>query len=281
MTTCNLCGSDKTTPLYKGNVKCQSCGLIFIDPIPNNLQDFYDKDYYSLNTEPLQLEWLQIFLYKIKVWTIFNRFMRTIKIVPGGNLLDIGCGSGSFLRIVKKLGMNCYGVEPSKFDKSFAEANDFHIFNGVLEDAHYPDNFFDCITLNHVLEHTRDPMVTLSECKRILKEDGLIRIAVPQSASLAHWLFGENWVQLDAPRHLFTFSTHNLCEYAMKTGLHVKKIRYVSAPFSFGVKSKLMFALLYPLSFLCNRLHIGDTVEIVLRKRKTYKLGPLNIIEKQ
>jgi hypothetical protein len=55
-------------------------------------------------------------------------------------------------------------------------------------------------------------------------------------------------------------------------GLLIKKIRYVSSPMGFGVKSKVMFALLYPLSFICNRLHIGDTVEVVLRKPKEYKI---------
>jgi len=177
MINCNLCGSTDSTPLYKGNVKCANCGLIFIAPVPINLQDFYKDDYYSFSTEPLQLEWLQIFLYKIRIWTIFNRFLRSIKIVKGGNLLDIGCGSGAFLKLVKGLGMNVWGVEPGKF----IPQEGINIFHGILEDAKYPDNFFDCITLNHVLEHTENPMNTLQECKRILKEDGMIRIAVPNS----------------------------------------------------------------------------------------------------
>ena len=262
MINCNLCGSTDSTPLYKGNVKCANCGLIFIAPVPINLQDFYKDDYYSFSTEPLQLEWLQIFLYKIRIWTIFNRFLRSIKIVKGGNLLDIGCGSGAFLKLVKGLGMNVWGVEPGKF----IPQEGINIFHGTLEQARYPDEFFDTVCLNHVLEHTDDPMATLKECKRVLKQDGIIRIAVPQTSSLAHWLLKENWPHLDYPRHLYNFSTQNLKDYTEKVGLKVKKIRYISAPSGFGVKNKFTFALLYPLSFICNRLRIGDVVEVCLEK---------------
>ena len=262
MTACNLCGSTDNIPLYKGNVKCNQCGLIFIEKIPNNLQDYYKDDYYSFDTKDLPLKGLQIFLYKLGIWTPCNRFLRTIKIVKNGNLLDIGCGSGSFLKIVKELGMNCYGVEPGMF----IPQEGINIFHGTLEQAKYPDEFFDTVCLNHVLEHTDDPMATLKECKRVLKQDGIIRIAVPQTSSLAHWLLKENWSHLDYPRHLYNFSTDNLCEYAKIVGLKVKKIRYISAPSGFGVKSKFTFALLYPLSFICNRLRIGDVVEVCLEK---------------
>ena len=104
------------------------------------------------------------------------------------------------------------------------------------------------------------------EICRILKKDGLIRIAVPQTNSLAHWLLRENWSHLDYPRHLYNFSTRNLKDYATKMSLRIKKIRYISAPSGFGVKNKFTFALLYPLSFICNRLRIGDVVEVCLEK---------------
>lgn len=265
---CNLCESEDTKPLYKGNVECKKCGLIFQDPIPD-ISLCYPDDYYSYSTNRLPLENLQVFLHKIKIWTPMNRFLRTIKVVPGGNLLDVGCGSGAFLHIAKKLNMNCYGVEPGSFDVNHAEENGFNIYHGFLEDAKYPDNFFDCITMNHSLEHMNDPMSAFKEAHRILKSDGLLRIAVPQSKSLAHWLFKENWIQLDPPRHLFNFSTSCLKSYADKTGFKVKKIRYVSSPMGFGVKNKWLFALLYPISTLCNFLHVGDTVEMVLRKKRT------------
>ena len=279
--------------------ECRNCGLVFINPQPSpkEISRHYPKGYYSFGISDMKFKRFQIFLYKTyfsdednrniflrAVFMPFRRILRTIKIVEDGKFLDVGCGSGDFLQIPKELGFECYGVEPGNFDAKSAKKRGFRIFHGTLREAGYKEDFFDVITLNHVFEHMDDPSGTLKELKRILKKDGMIRIAVPQKRSLAYWIFGRYWVQLDAPRHFFIYSESTLRTYAKKSGLKVSSVRYVSSPFQFTqsviywakdkdlrwlgriFETKIAFLILFPLSFACNRLHIGDSIEIILSK---------------
>lgn len=309
---CDLCGGNNFTQLYEsydkmhnieGNYnlnKCINCGLIFINPQPvlNELMKHYPSEgYYSLKkdvdksgfTKLLEMTYYEkkrTLLTPFKL--IFSPFPRTLITVKQGRYLDVGCGRGDFLLFPKMEGMDCYGVELGDFDNEFAANNKLEIFHGNLKDADYPDNFFDVISLNHVYEHVDKPMETITELHRILKPGGKIVLATPQSKSLAHWLFGKNWVQLDTPRHLFIYNTKTLISYANKAGLKLNKVRYNSQPFQFlgsvyyfwssirgkrpelvksnFVKNKVLFFMLLPLSHLVNFLKIGDQVELILQK---------------
>jgi SAM-dependent methyltransferase len=132
--------------------------------------------------------------------------------VENGNLLDIGCGTGGFLRNMQTLGWNVFGVEP---DVNAVERgrkfNNINIFEGTLEKAAFPDETFDAITLIHVIEHLDDPTRTLREIYRILKKDGTFVIITPNIGSLCHKKFRQFWYHLDIPRHLNMFSPKSLC----------------------------------------------------------------------
>jgi len=316
---CNLCKAKHFKRILESNdlmynikrrytlSKCLNCGLIFVNPQPStkDLEKHYPRNYYSFFGETRPISKFEILLYRtygssngnifFKLLLLpFKRTIRTLNIpshkeknVKCPKFLDVGCGSGNFLRKAKTLGFECYGVEPGEFDKKFAEKNGFMIFSGTLKDAKYPQGFFDDITFNHVFEHVEDPLTTLKESKRILKKGGIINITVPQGRNLAFWLFRRYWVQLDVPRHLFIYDESTLREYAKQAGLEVKSVRYISSSFQFtgsliyiarargwkflerffrGVGGRIFFAILYPIAFICNRLRIGDTIEIVLKK---------------
>jgi len=72
-----------------------------------------------------------------------------------------------------------YGVEPGNFDKEDVKKHGLNVVKGTLEEAHYPDNYFDVITMNHVFEHVYNSSDTMKELKRILKPNGTLIIAVP------------------------------------------------------------------------------------------------------
>jgi len=307
---CDLCGNqvfeflfdcydrmfkiDKKYSLYK----CKKCGLIFLNPQPNikELSKHYEE-YCSLNGEnQSKLENILFKLYYTKnnniifkiIFLPFKPLLRCVKIVKNGNFLDIGCGVGNYLSLMKLTNMNCYGVEPGRFDKKITKKNKLKIFNGYLKNANYPDNYFDTITLNSVFEHVNNPTETLEELHRILKPKGTIIMTVPRSDCFVYKLFKENWVQLDIPRHMFIYSISNLKKYVKKTSFKIKKIRYNSLPFQFVgsilywsnkyrkkpiymsetnvTNNKILFLLLLPLSYFFNILKIGDQVEITFTK---------------
>lgn len=304
---CDLCGHEDFIYLFSNHdgmyniakkyslYKCKNCGLIFLNPQPNKkelLKHYPSKKYYSLTkTSNLFNK-----IYKIYFGKKFLRFLllplspflRSLITIKGGNLLDVGCGKGDFLSIVKPLGMNCYGVEPNDFDKDFMKKNKLNIFQGNLNEANFLPNFFDVITMNHVFEHMHQPSKMLKELYRILVPGGTLILATPISNALLFKIFGKFWVQLDTPRHLFIYSVSNLKQYANKVGFEVINIRYNSKPFQFIgtifyllnknktnkkylqesklIKSKILFLLFLPFCYIFNLFKIGDQVEIILKK---------------
>jgi 2-polyprenyl-3-methyl-5-hydroxy-6-metoxy-1,4-benzoquinol methylase len=144
--------------------------------------------------------------------------------VKDGKVLDIGCGPGYFLLILKKLGFETYGIEPSEKAASFGrEKLRLDIKTGTLLDHKFPDNYFHFITMNHVLEHLHNPVEVLSEAKRILHPDGMIMIRTPNMDSYGYQRFGKNWGPLETPRHLILYSKQSIAGLADKTGLILKR----------------------------------------------------------
>jgi 2-polyprenyl-3-methyl-5-hydroxy-6-metoxy-1,4-benzoquinol methylase len=143
-----------------------------------------------------------------------------------GRLLDIGCGNGHFLFIMKKTGWSTMGVEIDP--ESARIARDLYklsIFNGHLEEAHYPDCSFDAITINHVIEHLHDPIGLLKECYRILTPGGIVCITTPNLQSLGHRTFKKNWFPLEPPRHLYLWTPQNLRRTLEMAGFKVEQCK--------------------------------------------------------
>lgn len=273
--------------------KCNKCGVIFINPQPSfaELRKYYEGGYYSLKKiiakEESKKARFRIFLYnlyfneksmgtlkKIIFYPIKNYLRGTI-ISNDKKILDVGSGSGQFLYEMKELGMNAYGTEPGDFNKESARQYNLNIKNKDLISSRYPKNFFDIITLSQVLEHTPNPADTIRELYRILAKNGTLIIGVPNTNSLAYKIFGKNWYQLDVPRHLFDFSDKILIKKLEKEGFRIQKVRYISRPTQFTISLKyllkikktnkigvIMDALFTPLTYFCNILKKGDSVEI-------------------
>jgi len=143
-----------------------------------------------------------------------------------GKLLDVGCGSGAFLVKMKELGWDVVGVEPDRLAVKVAREHfGLSVYEGVLEEVGLPENEFDAITMNHVIEHLYDPIATFKECRRVLKPGGRLVAITPNIESLGARLFGEVWRGWEIPRHLYPFSPSTLQTLAEKAGLKVSHAR--------------------------------------------------------
>jgi len=301
---CEICSNSMFTSKFKGKdkllgipgefnlVKCNYCGVKFLNPQPTykELSKHYNnKKYYSLkNINPDSFKTsLKISLYKLYFTQNKNYFCRIIFspikfmlrsaiIKKNKKLLDIGCGSGQFLYEMKELGLDVHGVEPGEFD----ETERLNIKKGDLIKVRYPDNYFDIITMNHVLEHLNNPIETIKEIKRILKPGGAFIVGVPNTSSLANKIFRKNWLAYDVPRHLFNYSNKLLVQMLKQNEFKINKVRYNSRPtqftmslyYVFNIKKRtgwfnnLLELFFIPFTLLVNFLHIGDQVEIICEK---------------
>ncbi len=234
---CELCGSSNTrfaffvkdknrrvdNAEYKV-MRCEECGVGFTLPklSAQELSRYYTNEYYSLDGN-MKLEAATRPHNQTRVEKI-RRFVRE------GKLLDVGAGTGMFLKTAKENGFDAEGLEISADAAAFGNATwGLNIRQGNLHETSLPPECYDVVTLGHVLEHLHKPHDAISRLHSILKRDGLLVVAVPNFASMQAALFGSHWFHLDVPRHLFHYTPANINALVEGKGFTVVGINYFSA----------------------------------------------------
>lgn len=151
--------------------------------------------------------------------------IRFLDAKPQGRLLDVGCGSGEWLALMRELGWQVEGLDFDQNAVEVANRNGLKVRCGGLEEQKYPDGSFDAVTLNHVIEHVPDPLQTVTECLRVLKPGGKLVVFTPNNSSLSHQWFKGDWRGLEPPRHLHIFSMNSMLGMLAKAGFRKITIR--------------------------------------------------------
>ncbi len=141
-----------------------------------------------------------------------------------GRLLDLGCGNGEFLIAMRTLGWQVYGLDQDAAAVASARNIGLDIQEGDLKKSTYPDNYFDAITMCHVIEHLYDPIATLRACACALKPGGRLWIATPNLESQSHERFARHWRGLEPPRHLVLFTPKALQRACILAGLEIDHV---------------------------------------------------------
>ena len=173
----------------------------------------------------------------------------------GGHLLDVGTGIGTLMEVASENGFRVSGVEYSPWASNFARAEKgLEVFTGTLEEAHFPEETFDVVVLNHVLEHLDHPVGTLKEIRRILKMDGVLVIGVPNIESIMAHLLGAGWYSLKPDEHVWHFSPATLFRLVRKTGFEVLEweSRENNRPCG-GIAKKILQMAINAVAVLTNR----------------------------
>lgn len=170
---CNICGIDDTVTLFEYNgsrvVKCRKCGLVYKNP--RIAADDYKK---YLETSVDQID-EKVYLAKEKIYLrILNEIER---IKNKGKILDIGCGSGYFLKLARDRGWDVYGTEVNPYFLKFAkEKFGIEVLQNDLKK--FKDEQFDVVSLLEVIDQFRFPKEELVEVKRVLRKGGLLVIRI-------------------------------------------------------------------------------------------------------
>ncbi len=147
-----------------------------------------------------------------------------------GILLDIGCGIGNYLKQLQDIGWTVYGVEPVEKAAVFAQDSGLSVNCIRFEQAEYPERFFDVITMWHVLEHFSDPKEVLQKALKMLKDDGLFLIGIPNYDSLDRRIFRKYWNGYEIPLHLYHFTSDSIRKALAISGFRCKKVIYTIRP---------------------------------------------------
>ncbi len=227
--------------------ECANCGCLQLLHVPGDLGRFYGNNYYSFDTTQ----------FSSSAWSSFSRKLLTagevfripglrsasrrwrgksphleslayLRPKPGMTILDVGCGDGNILFLLRELGFRAEGV-----DKFIPE----HITDRYGIRVHSVDlseiqGKWDLIMFHHSLEHIPEHRKVLGLVRERLKPEGrcLIRMPVAEEA----WrIYGVNWVQLDAPRHLILHTIRSFRMLAKQSGFLVESCYCDSDEFQF------------------------------------------------
>ena len=113
--------------------------------------------------------------------------------VSGGKVLDLGCGNGTYLAIMKYLGWEVAGVEIDPKAAEITKCQGIPMYVGDLRTAPSPPGYFDLVTMSHVIEHVPDPIQFIRTAIHFLKPGGRLVIVTPNLLSLGSKIFKEDW----------------------------------------------------------------------------------------
>jgi 2-polyprenyl-3-methyl-5-hydroxy-6-metoxy-1,4-benzoquinol methylase len=147
----------------------------------------------------------------------------------GKSLLDIGCGSGTFLYHASRRGFIPYGLDASSEAVELARVQyGLQVRQGAVGSEVWEYHRFDFVTMFHVLEHLPDPREALLFAAGLLKPQGSLIVQVPNVASCQARMFGSRWYGLDVPRHLVNFTAGGLEILLNQVGFEIVKVSHFS-----------------------------------------------------
>jgi 2-polyprenyl-3-methyl-5-hydroxy-6-metoxy-1,4-benzoquinol methylase len=259
---CTFCGKEVSISVLKNISKngkiyniseCAECRIAVTHPFPSGdeLARLYSCGNYRTNQGKRFGNLIESLIH---LGRLIKR-RRITRCIKPGRILDIGCGRGLFLDVMRRGGWSVLGTELSKETASYAtEVYGLEVLKGDLIKHQLPGESLDAININQVLEHLKNPAEVLTECWRLLRRGGLLVISVPDLRSLQFTVGKENWFLLDLPCHLFHFTEEGLKDLLKKNGFHIRRVKRFNREYSpFGWLQTLLnvsgirFNLLYDL----------------------------------
>ncbi|PQJ75530.1 class I SAM-dependent methyltransferase [Polaribacter gangjinensis] len=189
-------------------------------PVPKKLEDYYKSENYISHTDSKKsffdkiYQFVKNFTVKKKV-DLINSFGFENK-----TILDIGAGTGDFLKVCLQNNWNVFGTEPNQQAREVAVKKGILLHENV---ADFSNQKFDVITLWHVLEHVENLSEFISQLNNLLSENGKLIIAVPNYKSDDAKYYREFWAAFDVPRHLWHFSQQSISKIFTTENFIVEK----------------------------------------------------------
>lgn len=281
--------------------KCSVCGCLQIVEIPANLEKYYPTNYYSYQQKKISsldiiTNTLIQFSLKLKLDKVLpvcylsskykklckykNVWLQNKWVNSNSSILDVGCGNGALLKLLKLYGFKkLKGIDPF-LAKDIIDNEGINIYKKEIFDI---QESFDFIMLHHSFEHMSDPHQVFSKLSQLITDKGYILIRIPIADGYAWRKYQMDWFQVDAPRHFFLHTVKSINMLAEQSGLIIDSINYdsehhqltlsemylkniplSSIPHYFKPKNKLFFKRK---AELLNKLQDGDQACFILKKK--------------
>ncbi len=190
-------------------------------PVPKNISDYYKSEDYISHTDSKKSLFDKVY-QAVKNITL----KRKLKLINSFNtkskkVLDVGAGTGDFLKVCKMNSWEIFGSEPDSGARNIAAKKGINLEKDLSK---FQNQQFDVITLWHVLEHVENLQEYITTLKSLLTENGRLIIAVPNFKSYDAIMYKEFWAAFDVPRHLWHFSKTSISKLFSYENMKVEKI---------------------------------------------------------
>jgi len=206
-------------------VECIECNFHFTNPIPviEEIGEYYKSESYVSHSSTNKGLINKIY-QRVRNYTLKQKVKLIAKHSNGNNHLDIGAGTGHFINATTLSGFKSVGLEPDEDARKLAV--DTHNINiQPLENLYsITEKSMDVITMWHVLEHVYDLQKDLIQIEKILKDDGVMVVAVPNMDSYDAKHYKEYWAAYDLPIHLYHFTPNDIDTLFSKFNMEVVEI---------------------------------------------------------
>jgi 2-polyprenyl-3-methyl-5-hydroxy-6-metoxy-1,4-benzoquinol methylase len=268
---CGLCGGSSFKKMFTKTdssrflstavdvnvAKCTGCGMIASNPRIGDVSSLYNDRYYKdeFASQRSSME-------KSRINASGKAFMRIEKItnMHSGRLIDIGCGSGTFLNgiIASNSQWEVHGLDIKNCLQGKSRNAVFHKCR--VEDADKIRQKFSMATMIEVAEHLENPVKTFRSVSRILDDDGWLFISTANLESIISKLRGEKEGYYKAP-HVSYWSPRTIRLCLEKSGFNVRKITTMhNGNWQHFIDTKRLRFLAAATSLeILNRIHIGNT----------------------
>jgi 2-polyprenyl-3-methyl-5-hydroxy-6-metoxy-1,4-benzoquinol methylase len=243
---CCVCDSDDATRIATGYdfeylscpdtfsiSECRVCGNVYLDPRPDvsEFERIYPPNYHSLEFSEENYS----IVHSVRSRLEARRILRYCRGLPAdARILDVGCGDGFHLGLLRRYGPPDWTVEGIDLDSravALAAGRGLTIHEGTVESLAGVTAPYDLVYTIQTIEHVARPDEMLAAIAAILKPGGRVVIVTDNTGSLDFGLFKKrHWGGYHFPRHWNLFNRHSLSRLAAKAGLEVSEVKTIVSP---------------------------------------------------
>jgi 2-polyprenyl-3-methyl-5-hydroxy-6-metoxy-1,4-benzoquinol methylase len=216
--------------------ECQNCGCLSLMDVPNEISRYYPDGYYSkreIKTNLLRRLRDSVYLSRFSFLVDWRKrtdldVIRRCKLRRQQSILDVGCGCGHLVRDLRDLGYRAEGIDPF-IAGDIKDGRGTRVARKNLDEVR---GDYDLLLFRHSLEHMPGQVQVLRSARKRLRPGGRCVVCTP----VVGWAwrhYGVDWIQLDAPRHLFVHTAKSFTLIAETAGFRVNQVVYDSDEFQF------------------------------------------------
>lgn len=271
-------------------VKCKSCSHIYTKFEDSfSIKKLYESNYSAHDPSKIYYK-LRNYFYRSFLFIIYLKVDGDQYFLPLLNdnkklTLDFGCYEGRQMYLFSKLGIPTEGYEINETALQITKKMGFIVHNEDIN-IFVNNNLqrFHIVQFSNVIEHLENPLNTLILLRRTLKNEGLIKIAIPNFDSIFRKIFKNNWANYHLPFHFHHFNQRQIFRLIESAGFAVTKFKTISPSLGLTysllnflkIKNKyniiitptvlLIIFLLKPIIFFLNIFGKGDTMLVQAKK---------------